>query len=179
MPAKTLTSEGQLYVVTRLAQFARASEVIAEVKADFKLTLSIQAVSHYDPTKAAGRDLRDELKTLFYDVREKFCADVGDIPCANIAYRLAALQGVIERQSTRGNDAMLMQALEAAAKESGGAFTNRRELTGKDGKPIETNGSLILTADFDLKQRAAELAKLPADELCDLYRDALGTFTEG
>lgn len=178
MPIKTLSSEAQLYVVTRFAQFAKPSELLAEVKAEFKITISIPALLHYDPTKAQGRDLRDELKTLFYEVREKFCADVGDIPCANLAYRLAALQGVIERQSARGNDAMLMQALEAAAKESGGAFTNRRELTGKDGKPIETNGSVTIKADFDLKQRAAELAKLPADELLDLYRDALGTVRE-
>lgn len=175
MAGKTLSTEAQIYVVSRLAQFARPAEVIAEVKEQFKVAPSVPALLHYNPTTAQGRDLRDDLKSLFYEVRERFRANVDDIPCANAAVRLATIQKVIDRAEARGNDAMVLQANEQAAKESGGAFTNRRELTGKDGKPIESKLDVSLTADFDLKQRAAELAKLPADELLQLYGDALGT----
>jgi hypothetical protein len=41
-----------------------------------------------------------------------------------------------DRVQGQGNMALAAQLIEQAAKESGGAFTNRREMTGKDGAPL-------------------------------------------
>ena len=60
------------------------------------------------------------------------------MPVAKQVYRLRVLQRALDRAEKRGNDAMVLQILETAAKESGGVFTNRRELTGKGGGPIAT-----------------------------------------
>lgn len=65
-------------------------------------------------------------------------ADVSTIPIAQQAYRLRVLQRSLVKVEGQGNVSMVAQLLEQAAKESGGAFTNRRELTGKGGGPLVT-----------------------------------------
>ena len=55
------------------------------------------------------------------------------------------LQRNLERADSRGNAAMVSTLLEQAAKELGGAFTNKRELTGKDGQPLAVNSTNVTT----------------------------------
>jgi hypothetical protein len=176
MPRNLLTDDAKLFVLQSLACYVSPSEVAKQVKEHFKITIGLPAILHYDPTKAQGRQLSEELKELFYELREKFKTDLDNIPCANAAYRLGVIQRVIEKAESQGNTAMVLQAAEQAAKERGGAYTNRRELTGKDGKPIETSSTVSATVNgtFDIRERAKELAQLPPDELMSKYRDAVG-----
>ena len=72
-----------------------------------------------------------------------------DIPIANKYYRLRQYQKFLER--TR-NLKTGMNILKQAAQDIGGQFTNRQEITGKDGGPVETVQSAITKEEF-LKAR--------------------------
>lgn len=132
-----LTEPQKLAIVQALACFDTPSEVAAAVKEEFGITISRQQVAAYDPTKATGKDLAKKLRAVFEETRKAFLEDVSTIPIAQQAFRLRALQREFERAKSRGNTTMVAQLLEQAAKELGGALTNRRELTGKGGGPIQ------------------------------------------
>lgn len=52
---------------------------------------------------------------------------------------------MLDKVEKQGNTALAAQLLEQAAKESGGAFTNKHRLehTGKDGAPIEQRTAVV------------------------------------
>jgi hypothetical protein len=53
-----------------------------------------------------------------------------------------------EKAEAQGNMVLASSLLEQAAKEMGGAFTNRRELTGKDGGAVEVKSLADFYADL-------------------------------
>ncbi len=131
-----LKDEVKLTIVQALACFDTPSQVAEQVKQEFGLVLARQQVAGYDPTKPSGKKLSKKLLQVFSHTRQKFLDDVSSIPISNQSYRLRVLQRNLERADQRGNAAMVTSILEQAAKELGGAFTNRRELTGKNGQPL-------------------------------------------
>lgn len=131
-----LKDDVKLAIVQALACFDTPSQVVDHVKQEFGLALSRQQVAGYDPTKPSGKNLSKKLLEVFSHTRERFLADVSTIPISQQSYRLRVLQRNLERADQRGNAAMVTSILEQAAKELGGAFTNRRELTGKNGQPL-------------------------------------------
>ena len=131
-----LTDPIKQAIVQSLACFDTPTQVAEHVKQEFGVTITRQQVATYDPTKSAGRNLSAKLRAVFTATRKAFLADVSTIPIAQQAYRLRILQRNVERADSRGNAVLVATLLEQAAKELGGAFTNRRELTGKDGKPL-------------------------------------------
>lgn len=124
------------FVVQALACYDTPSQVAAAVKEEFGLDVTRQHMGRYDPTKASNKDVSPRLRDLFHATREAFLKDTATIPIAQQAYRLRVLQRSLARVETQGNVAMTAQLLEQAAKEIGGAFTNRREITGKGGGPV-------------------------------------------
>ncbi len=131
-----LTEPVKLAIVQALACFDSPSEVAAAVREEFGIEVTRQQVASYDPTKAACKGLAVKLREVFKETRVAFLSDISTIPIAQQAVRLRALQREFLRAQSRGNSAMVAQLLEQAAKEVGGALTNRRELTGKDGRPL-------------------------------------------
>lgn len=132
----------KLSIVQALACFDTPTQVADHVKQEFGLVITRQQVAMYDPTKASGHNLSKKLREIFTATRAKFLEDISTIPIAQQAYRLRVLQRNLERADSRGNAAMVSTLLEQAAKELGGAFTNRRELTGKDGAPIQAESNI-------------------------------------
>ena len=126
------------FIVQRLARFDMPSQVVKAVKEEFGLDVTRQRVHFYDPTTRAGRALNEELKALFFETREKAKQDLDAIPSYHKAVRLQRLDAMIGVAIERGNMPLAAQLLEQAAKESGGAFTNKHqhEHTGKDGKDL-------------------------------------------
>jgi hypothetical protein len=126
------------FIVQRLARFIMPSQVVKAVKEEFGLDVSRQRVHFYDPTTRAGRALNEELKALFFETREKAKHDLDPIPSYHKAVRLQRLDDMICTALERGNLPLAAQLLEQAAKESGGAYTNKHqhEHTGKDGKDL-------------------------------------------
>lgn len=130
-----LTEQQKAVIVTALACWYGPSEVRDLLKSEYGLDLPLSQITPYDPTTINGQRLSAELKALFHETREKFKSDIQAIPIANQAFRLRELQKLY--RNTGKNIVLGASLLEQAAKEAGGMFTNRRELTGKDGGKVE------------------------------------------
>ncbi len=131
-----LNPHQQAYVVQCLACFDTLATIKDNLKKLHGVEVSVQAIECYDPNKHAGRNLAERWKTLFEETRKSFLEDTSGIAVSHRAVRLRTLQRMAEKAEGQGNMALVAQLIEQAAKECGNAFTNRRELTGKDGKDL-------------------------------------------
>lgn len=128
----------KIFIVQALACRDTPQEVVEQVKQEFGVDISRSQCECYDPTKYSGRNLSKKFVELFESTREKFDEGLIDIPIANKYYRLKQYQRQLDR--TR-NVKTALKILEQAAKDIGGQFTNRQEITGKDGGPVQTVNS--------------------------------------
>ncbi|WP_347473833.1 DUF2280 domain-containing protein [Acinetobacter thermotolerans] len=132
-----LNKEQKLYIVRSLAVFNTPKETADLIKQEFDgLAVTPQQCEAYDPTKRTGQNLSEDLKKEFEATRKDFLEKPQNIPIANKAVRLQMYQNLAVRNSK--NTVMLLKILEQAAKEEGNQYTNRQEITGKDGKPLQT-----------------------------------------
>jgi hypothetical protein len=139
------------FIVQRLACYETPNQVAKAVKEEFQLEVSRQRVHFYDPTAKAGAALMPELKELFDTTRKAFLEEIGNIPIANKAVRLRALNKQLEFFGEKNAAGIVKDLCEAAAKEMGNAFTNRREFSGPNGGPIETKASAQALTDEQLE----------------------------
>ena len=146
----TLKEPVKIFIVQSLACRDTPQEVAELVKQEFKISIDRVQVAAYDPTKATGKNLSKKFVELFNKTRADFDSGLIDIPIANKHYRLKQYQKQLERNAK--NTVMSLKILEQAAKDVGGQFTNRQEITGKDGKPIETINQNVPTESY-LKAR--------------------------
>ena len=155
----TLKGEVKAFIVQSLACFDTPSVVAESVKKEFGITISRQQVESHDPTKANGRGLAQKWVDMFNSTRARFQNEIADIPIANKAYRLRALDRMATRTEGMKNFALTAQLIEQAAKEVGDAYTNKLkvESTGANGGPIKT-----------------ENVALTSDEAAELYRKMMG-----
>ncbi|WP_368640468.1 DUF2280 domain-containing protein [Castellaniella ginsengisoli] len=139
----TLTDAAKRFIVQALACYDTPSEVSAALKEEMGIDVPRMQVAQYDPTKVAGAKLARKWRDLFEDTRKKFREAVAEIPIADQAFRLRALGKIYDRHMARGNVAAAAAVLEQAAKEQGGMFTNKREVSGPNGGPIPTMPTTI------------------------------------
>jgi hypothetical protein len=121
----TLSNEVKAFIVQALACFDTPSQVSAAVREEFGIEVTRQKCEAHDPTKRAGRDLAKRWVTLFEDTRKRFREETADIPIANRAYRLRAMNRFVERAEGMKNIVLAMAILEQAAKETGDMYVNR------------------------------------------------------
>jgi len=133
---KLMTDEVKAFVVQSLASFDTPTQVVEAVKQEFGIQMTPQAAQAYDPTKYAGRNVAPKWKVLFEKSRKAFIEDSSDIPIAHRSTRLRALQRMAAKAEAKGNFPLAAALNKQAAEEMGNAFTNRREITGKDGKDL-------------------------------------------
>lgn len=126
----------KIFIVQALACRDTPQEVAEQVLQEFGVKVDRKQCQSYDPTKAAGKNLSKKFIELFNKTRADFDAGLIDIPIANKYYRLKQYQKQLERNSK--NVVMSLKILEQAAKDTGGQFTNRQEITGKDGEALQT-----------------------------------------
>lgn len=136
MAKAKLSDEVKTYIVQALACFDSPSIVAAAVKKEFGVDVSRQLVESHDPNKKAASGLAPKWKALFEETRKTFLEDTATIAISHRAVRLRALQRMAEKAETQGNMVLASSLLKQAAEEVGNAYTNRRELTGKDGKDL-------------------------------------------
>lgn len=131
-----LTTDQKTFIVQQLAMWRTPSQIVEMVKDTFGVEISRQRAQYYHPEH--NNELAQKWAEVFHATRKKFLDTVSDIPIANQAYRVQQLQDSLNRQlrMPRTNEAMVQNILEQAAKEVGGMFTNRREVTGANGKPL-------------------------------------------
>ncbi|MEN8392407.1 DUF2280 domain-containing protein [Acinetobacter indicus] len=126
----------KIFIVQALACRDTPQEVVDLVKQEYGIQISRSQCQAYDPTKYSGRNLSKKFVELFHKTRADFDAGLIDIPIANKHYRLKQYQKQLERNAK--NTVMSLKILEQAAKDVGGQFTNRQEITGKDGEALQT-----------------------------------------
>jgi len=129
-----LKDEVKAFIVQALACFDTPSQVCQAVKEQYGIEVSRQLCERYDPTKYSGRDLGQKWKTFFEECRKRFREETVDIPIANRAFRLRAMNRFVEKAETMKNIGLAMQILEQAAKETGDIYVNRarKEETGDE-----------------------------------------------
>ncbi|MBA4068775.1 MAG: hypothetical protein C0495_02805 [Acinetobacter sp.] len=140
----------KIFIVQALACRDTPQEVADIVKQEYGIKIERSQVALYDPTKAAGKNLSKKFIDLFNETREKFDAGLIDIPIAQKFYRMRQYQKHLEKNAR--NTVMSLNIMKQAAQDLGGQFTNRQEITGKDGKPIETINQSVPTDSY-LKAR--------------------------
>lgn len=123
------------FIVMELATYRSPTEVAGRVGELFGIEITRHQAYDYDPTGAHGHKVAKKWKVLFGEAREAFKMEVMEISVTYRAYRLREISDMYLRAKRTGNLVLASSLLEQAAKEMGDSFTNRRELTGKDGKP--------------------------------------------
>ncbi|MCD0239284.1 DUF2280 domain-containing protein [Enterobacter kobei] len=131
----TLKGEVKAFIVQSLACFDTPSQVVELVKKEFGLSITRQQVESHDPTKANGRGLAQKWVELFHETRKRFQTELSDIPIANKAYRLRALDRMMTRAEGMKNMALAASLMEQAAKEVDDAYSNKQKVehTSPDG----------------------------------------------
>lgn len=153
-----LNKRVKLYIVRSLATYETPSETARGVQEEFGIEVTKQQCEAYDPTKKTGQDLSEEFKTEFYRVRKEMNDNLSSIPIANIAYRLMRLQKFIDLAQFKENPVIVPSLMEQAAKEVGGLYTNRKEITGAGGGPLQSeNVTQVVATPEQIRQVLDEL----------------------
>jgi hypothetical protein len=89
------------------------------IHAEFGLSLSLQCVEQYDPTKTAGQRLGAKYRAIFWATRMAWGKELANIGVAHRAFRLRALQRIVEKAEDSGDVRLMAKVLEQAARECG------------------------------------------------------------
>ena len=150
----TLNKKQKLFIVRSLAQFNTPQETVVLVKEEFSIDVTRQQCEAYDPTKRVGKDLSDELKKEFDVTRKDFLSTPQNIPIANLSVRLQRLENQYIKHGK--NRVAAQSLLKQAAEDIGGKYTNKQEITGKDGQALQTTVVQASQAQVDEAVRKAQ-----------------------
>lgn len=151
-----LTDRQKEFIVEHLACFDTPQQVADAFEEEFEAKLSRQQVEEYDPAK---RCKTARWVKMHASIRKKFLDDVSEIPAAQRSYRVRRLALMATRAEGRKNYPLAAQLYEQIAKEVGDAYTNRRELTGKDGKPLIPDRTLEDLTEAELIAMVSRIAE--------------------
>jgi hypothetical protein len=164
----SLSKDVQTYIVRGLACYETPSEVARAVNKEFGIEVTRQTVETYDPTKVAGSRRAKKWRAMFDQAREAFLHDVANVPIAHKAFRLRALQRMLDKCEQAGNLKMAAELLEQAAKEIGGMFTNRLDLRSSDGS-MSPRGRTLDEFYSDIREPTYRLVHImPAPPMIDV-----------
>jgi hypothetical protein len=154
----TLSEPVQRFIVAQLACFEGPAAIVAAVKSEFGVAASRQQVHRYSPAHGnpapKWRALHDAIRTAFF-------LDASAIPIAQKNWRLRERMKLYRQvmSAQRPNIVLALEVLDGGAKETGGMFTNRREVTGADGTPLVPPPA-----------KAHDLSRLSVEELVEFER---------
>nr|WP_154325052.1 DUF2280 domain-containing protein [Pantoea sp. 201603H] len=138
-----LSTEVKAFIVQSLACYETPAKVIELVKENFKVTVTRQQVSAYDPANAMAKSLSQKWVDLFNTTRTRFQTEITDIPIANKAYRLRALDRMMMKAENMRNMALAATLMEQAAKEVGDAYTNKHKFEHSGGVSVSSVASVM------------------------------------
>lgn len=140
-----LSDEAKTFIVQALACFDTPSDVAEAVRAEFGVEIAKQSIEAYDPTKVAGKNIAARWRKIFEATRKAYLENTALIPIANRSVRLRAIQRMAHKAEKQKNFVLAAALYEQAAKEVGDAYTNKRQLTGANGGPIQTENKTAVT----------------------------------
>lgn len=165
-----LSEEARQHIVVALACYQGPHAIVREIDELFGEQATAQTVCYYNPELRVGRNApAQKYVDLFNAARKQFLEDAAQRPLAHQAYRLSVLEQTIEvgLRDVHADNARyeaaehVRKAIETAAKEVGGVFTNVKKGS------IELTGSVAITAD--------EKRNVLADKMREIIE---GRFTE-
>lgn len=159
---KKLPLEAKIYIVRALACRERPTEILAGLEEMFNVTVDRKALCHYDPRINAQLDA--DLKELYKTTAAEFWHKKNFEALNNLNYRQHLRMEIYEAAGR--NLKLKLEIIEAAAKDEGGLFSNRRELTGAEGAPLvnlnvataSPEELAVLIAEFPLELISADTA---------------------
>jgi hypothetical protein len=92
------------------------------------------------------------------------------VPIANKIYRLRTYQRCTKRAEEMGNLVLVGKMCERAAKEVGGVYTNRREMSGTSGGPIAVTSAVVEVPEMP-KEMEDWVARYPPRAMHDEARE--------
>ncbi|MGN5619230.1 DUF2280 domain-containing protein [Acinetobacter indicus] len=158
----TLNQKHKLFIVRSLAQWNTPTETVELVQQEFGITISRQQCEAYDPTKRTGQNLSKVLADEFYKTREQFRKNTDEMPLANLAVRLRHYENLLNNPQNKRNPILQLTILKQVAEDVGGKYTNKTELTGAGGGPLQSENVTYVDA-------SPELVKQVLDELESKY----------
>ena len=158
----TLNQKHKLFIVRSLAQWNTPTETVELVRQEFGITISRQQCEAYDPTKRTGQNLSKALADEFYKTREQFRKNTDEMPLANLAVRLRHYENLLNNPQNKRNPILQLTILKQVAEDVGGKYTNKTELTGAGGGPLQSENVTYVDA-------SPELVKQVLDELESKY----------
>lgn len=147
----SLTEEQKTEIVSMLACFRDPSGIIRYFQSEHGIIIDHKQVGRYDPTRpyfAGG----EKWRAIFEACRKVHLEDVSAVPIAHKAFRLNLLQEGVDAAKRAGNWKLVAQLAEQAAKETGGLFTNQRNVRLDESRP--------LARDLSPEDRKAALVEL-------------------
>ncbi|CAD9195553.1 MULTISPECIES: DUF2280 domain-containing protein [Acinetobacter] len=149
-----LKKEVKLFIVRSLAVFNTPTETAELVHQDYGVVVTKQQCEKYDPTKRSGENLSPELKAEFEATREEFLEKPKNIPIANLSVRLQRMENQYQKHGK--NRVAALSILKQAAEDVGGKYTNKQEITGAGGGPLQTTTVQATQAQVDEAVRKAQ-----------------------
>ena len=143
-----LSHEAKVRLTTLMAQFCGPAEAARLVSDEFGVTVDRRTAWKFDASKR-GCTTGPRYRQLFHEVRERWLNDMAAIPIAQQGHRLRVLDRLLTKLEAEGDYAGALKALEQAAKEAGGIFTNERKAS------VTAN---VLTVQMGADEVRAELA---------------------
>jgi hypothetical protein len=138
------------WIVQRLACYETPADVAGAASEEFGKDVTRQQVEHYDPNRSDR--VAEKWESLFEETRDEYLTNERQVAIANKMWRLRRLQDIVQDEDATREEKM--EALEQAAKESGGKYTNEHQLehSGPNRGPIQM--------EQDVKMSDAELAQI-------------------
>jgi hypothetical protein len=150
----SLSNEHKVFIIKGFAAFQTPSQIVESVNEEFRLRVTRQQVWKYHPDNP---QTADKWKELYKEFHALFVKETSQHAIFQKSYRGAELTDMYRKAKGARNFQLAAQLLEQGAKEEGGLYTNRRELTGKGGGPIET---AAMTLDQWTEQAAKRTAQV-------------------
>ncbi|MEX2605509.1 MAG: DUF2280 domain-containing protein [Gracilimonas sp.] len=124
----TLNEKHKSFIVMSLACYDPPTKVKGLVQERFGVEVSLSQLAYYNPKSIQGSEqLAGKWKKLFEETREKFLTEITEVPISQKVYRLKILQENLQNLERIKNYKGMNECLEQAAKEVGGAFTNKHK----------------------------------------------------
>ncbi|MGY3822806.1 DUF2280 domain-containing protein [Acinetobacter haemolyticus] len=154
----------QLFIVRSIAQFMTPTEVVKAIKERFNIDVSPQQVEAYDPTKVAGRDLRQEYKDVFEATRDEYLKQpIHNISGANDIVQLKILSDLLFAK--KNNVTMTIKIVDQMQKIMKGFYEKRVEITGAGGGAIKTENTQIPSPPILTPEELAAMSPLELSRL--------------
>lgn len=139
-----LKEEHQLFIAQQLGYYRSPVQIINSVKENFDADVTKQQIYHYQKQIEKEGEVSaptQRLKEAFLTARNQFEDNKVNVGIEFRSYRQQVLQDLLDKELAKPerlqNDNKILQILEQAAKEEGGHYTNRRDIT-SNGKPLAT-----------------------------------------